>query len=102
MDSITGRTLSHYQMLEQIGAGGMGVVYKARDIRLNRLVALKFLPRDKTIDPVRRARFIHEAQTASALNHPNIVTIFEIDRDGDCEFIVMELIAGRTLDCIIG
>jgi len=78
------------------------VVYKARDTRLNRFVALKVLPPEKTADPARRLRFIQEAQAASALNHPNIITIHEIDRDGDVDFIAMELVAGRTLDAAIG
>jgi len=102
MDSFAGRTLTHYQVVEKLGEGGMGVVYKARDTRLNRLVAIKVLPPDKTADPARRSRFFQEAQTASALNHPNIVTIYEIDRDADCDFIVMELVPGRTLDAAIG
>ena len=102
MDSFAGRTLTHYEVLEKLGEGGMGVVYKARDTRLNRLVAIKVLPPDKTADPARRARFFQEAQTASALNHPNIVTIHEIDRHADCDFIVMELVPGRTLDAAIG
>ena len=102
MDTFAGRTLTHYEVLEKLGEGGMGVVYKARDTRLNRLVAIKVLPPNKTADPARRARFFQEAQTASALNHPNIVTIYEIDRDADCDFIVMELIPGRTLDAAIG
>jgi serine/threonine protein kinase len=88
--------------MDKLGEGGMGVVYKARDTRLNRLVAIKVLPSDKTADPARRARFFQEAQTASAMNHPNIVTIYEIDRDADCDFIVMELVPGRTLDAVIG
>ena len=99
---MIGRSLTHYQVLEKLGDGGMGVVYKARDTRLNRLVALKVLPPDKMADEARRARFIQEAQAASALNHPNIVTIYEIDRDGGSDFIAMELIPGRTLDAVIG
>src|SRR5262252_7629563 len=99
---MIGRSLTHYQVLEKLGEGGMGIVYKARDIRLNRLVALKVLPPDKMADEARRARFIQEAQAASALNHPNIVTIYEIDRDGGSDFIAMELIPGRTLDAVIG
>ena len=99
---MVGKTLTHYQVLEKLGEGGMGVVYKARDTRLNRFVALKVLPPEKTADPARRLRFIQEAQAASALNHPNIITIHEIDRDGDVDFIAMELVAGRTLDAAIG
>jgi serine/threonine protein kinase len=102
MDTFAGRALTHYQVLERLGEGGMGVVYKARDTRLSRLVAIKVLPPDKTAGPARRSRFFQQAQTASALNHPNIVTIYEIDRDADCDFIVMELVSGRTLDAAIG
>jgi serine/threonine protein kinase len=98
---MLGKSLSHYEVLEKLGEGGMGVVYKARDTRLNRLVAIKVLPADKVADEGRRARFIQEAQAASGLNHPNIVTIYEIDRDAGSDFIAMELIAGRTLDAAI-
>jgi serine/threonine protein kinase len=85
-----------------IGSGGMGEVYKARDTRLNRLAALKVLPAEKVVDADRRARFVHEAQTASALNHPNIVTIYAIDRDAGVDFIAMEFVPGRTLEQVIG
>jgi len=102
MATFVGRSLTHYQVMDKLGEGGMGVVYKARDTRLNRLVAIKVLPSDKKVDPARRSRFFQEAQTASALNHPNIVTIYEIDRDADCDFIVMELVPDRTLDAVIG
>src|SRR5215510_12128314 len=81
----------------------MGAVYRALDTRLNRQVAIKVLPADKLSDPDRKRRFIHEAQTASALNHPNIVTIHDIAADGDEQFIVMELVSGHTLaECIGG
>ncbi|MBI3694944.1 MAG: serine/threonine-protein kinase [Acidobacteria bacterium] len=99
---MLGKSLTHYEVLEKLGEGGMGVVYKARDIRLNRLAALKVLPPDKMADEGRRARFIQEAQAASALNHPNIVTIYEIDRDSGSDFIAMEFISGHTLDAVIG
>jgi Tol biopolymer transport system component/tRNA A-37 threonylcarbamoyl transferase component Bud32 len=95
------KSLTHYEVLEKLGEGGMGVVYKARDKRLNRLAALKVLPPDRMADEGRRARFIQEAQAASALNHPNIVTIYGIDRDGGSDFIAMEFIAGQTLDAAI-
>jgi eukaryotic-like serine/threonine-protein kinase len=99
---MLGRRISHYEILDKLGAGGMGEVYKARDTRLNRLAALKVLAPDKIADADRRARFVQEAQAASALNHPHIVTIYGIDRDGDVDFIAMEYVAGRTLDQAIG
>jgi serine/threonine protein kinase/Tol biopolymer transport system component len=98
---MAGRTLSHFEVLEKIGEGGMGVVYKARDTSLNRLVALKLLPPGKVADPERRRRFIQEARAASSLNHPNIVTIYEISQADGEDFIAMEFIAGRTLDLLI-
>ena len=91
-----------YEILALIGAGGMGEVYKARDRRLNRLAALKLLSPGKLADSDRRARFIQEAQTASALNHAHIVTIYGIDRDAEVDFIAMEYVQGRTLDQVIG
>ena len=98
---MTGRTISHYEILDKLGEGGMGEVFKARDLRLNRLAAIKVLPADKMADQNRKARFVQEAQTASSLNHPNIVTIYGIDRDGDIDFIAMEYLQGRTLDQLI-
>jgi eukaryotic-like serine/threonine-protein kinase len=98
---MIGTTISHYRVVEKLGEGGMGVVYKARDTRLKRDVALKVLPIEKTGDPDRRRRFVQEAQAASALNHPNIVTIYEIDSDNGVDFIAMEYIAGRTLNEVI-
>jgi len=98
--TLTGRTLGHHDVLEKIGEGGMGVVYKGRDVRLGRLVALKVLsPNAFGDDVARRRRFALEARAASALNHPNIVTVYEIDRadDDDLDFIAMEYIDGRTL-----
>src|ERR1700722_11907003 len=91
------RTVQQYQLIEQIGAGGMGEVYKARDTRLNRFVALKVLPAAMSSDPERRRRFVQEAQAASALNHPNIITIYDIVDDGDTQFMVVEYVAGKTL-----
>ncbi len=99
---MVGRTVSHYEILEELGRGGMGVVYKARDTRLGRFVALKVLPPDRVADADRRKRFGQEARAASALNHPNIVTIHDIDSTGDVHFIAMEHVEGQTLDHLIG
>jgi serine/threonine protein kinase len=92
-----GQTLSHYTIIEKIGKGGMGVVYKARDTRLNRLVAIKTLPPERIVDQDRNRRFIREAKAASALNHPNIITIYEIDTTDRVAFIAMEYIKGKTI-----
>jgi serine/threonine protein kinase len=95
---VVGRTISHYQIVEQLGGGGMGVVYKAVDLRLQRPVALKFLTSTLTRDPDANQRFRQEAQAASALDHPNICTIHEIDETPDHElFMVMTYYAGETL-----
>jgi serine/threonine-protein kinase len=89
--------LAHYRILERLGAGGMGEVYKALDTRLNRTVAIKILPRDAVADPARRQRFIQEAQAASALDHPNIITVYDIPEiDGEL-VLVMQYIEGKTL-----
>jgi eukaryotic-like serine/threonine-protein kinase len=99
---MIGQRLLHYQILEKLGEGGMGVVYKARDTHLDRFVALKLLPPEKVADPSRKARFVQEAKAASALNHPNIITIHDIASDAATDFIAMEFVAGRTLGQIIG
>jgi Tol biopolymer transport system component/tRNA A-37 threonylcarbamoyl transferase component Bud32 len=96
------RTIAHYSIIEKLGEGGMGAVYKARDERLDRFVALKVLPADKMSDPERRRRFTQEAKSASALNHPNIVTIYDIGQVDDVHFIAMEYVAGQTLERLIG
>jgi Tol biopolymer transport system component/predicted Ser/Thr protein kinase len=99
---LAGRTIAHYRVLEKIGEGGMGVVYEARDLNLRRFVALKVLPPEHVADPDRKRRFGQEARAASALNHPNIVTIHDITREGGIDFIVMEYVEGKTLDQRIG
>jgi len=91
---MIGRTLKNYVVEEQLGKGGMGVVYRARDTKLDRPVALKVLPPELMRNEDRRRRFVQEARAASAVNHPAIASIYEIDEDGDLTFIVMEFVDG--------
>ena len=98
---MVGKTILHYRILEKLGAGGMGEIYKAEDTRLHRPVAIKVLSPGMSSDPERRRRFFQEAQAASALNHPNIITLYDIVSEGDLQCIVMEYIDGQTLRDVI-
>ena len=100
-DSLIGQTISHYRILEKVGEGGMGVVYKAHDLHLDRFVALKLLPSEKLADETRRQRFVLEAKSASALNHPNIIHIYDVTEVDGTPFLAMEYVSGRTLSQVI-
>src|ERR1051326_8196183 len=103
---MIGQKLRHYRIEAKLGAGGMGVVYRARDTHLDRSIALKVLPASDISDPERKSRLALEARAASALNHPNIITIYDIGSEGPADnpvdFIAMEFVQGKTLDRLIG
>ncbi|RPI66536.1 MAG: protein kinase, partial [Ignavibacteriales bacterium] len=98
---MVGQTVSHYKIIEKLGEGGMGVVYKAKDSKLDRLVAIKFLTSGSSNNEENKARFIQEAKAAASLNHPNILSIYEIDKDEKNQFIVMEFIEGDVLKSLL-
>src|ERR1700691_1010258 len=98
---MIGTTISHYQIVEKLGEGGMGVVYKARDLRLDRFVCIKILHPEQLKDETRKQRFIQEAKAASSLNHPNIVTIHEIDYADGANFRVREFVNGKRLQQLV-
>src|SRR3984893_10870097 len=99
---MIGQTLGHYRIESKLGEGGMGVVYRAFDTHLDRPVAIKLLRPEATVSPERKRRFVQEAKAASALNHPNIIHIYDIDNTDGTDFIAMEFVPGRTLDQCIG
>ncbi len=99
---MTGRALSHYRIIEKLGEGGMGVVYKAVDTHLNRAVAIKGLPAEAVASPERKQRFAQEAKAASALNHPNIVHVYDVDTVDGVDFIAMEYVEGKTVADLAG
>src|SRR5437870_10722425 len=98
---MPGMRVAQYDILDKLGSGGMGEVYRARDTRLERFVAIKMLPADKLGDPLRKQRFLQEARAPSALNHPNIVTIYEIPEQDGVLLLVMEYVQGKSLDVLI-
>jgi serine/threonine protein kinase len=99
---MVGRTISHYRIQSKLGEGGMGVVYKALDLHLDRLVAIKVLLAEAVANPERQRRFVQEAKAASALRHPNIVHVYDIDTANGVDFIAMEYVEGKTLDELMG
>src|SRR3954452_2849080 len=98
---LIGKSIGHYTILAKLGEGGMGVVYQARDNHLDRLVAIKLLPPDRMADPERKRRFVQEAKSASALNHPNIIVVHDIFSENGTDFMVMEYVVGKTLEQMI-
>src|SRR6185312_15341807 len=102
MNPMIGQSLGHYRIETKLGEGGMGVVYRAFDTHLDRPVAIKILRADANTSPDRKRRFVQEAKAASALNHPNIVHIYDISSSDGTDYIAMEFVAGKTLDQLIG
>ncbi|MFQ5653089.1 MAG: protein kinase [bacterium] len=99
---MIGKLISQYKILEELGRGGMGVVYKAQDTKLDRIVALKFLPQQLTASDTEKARLLQEAKAASAINHPNVCVIHDIQEHDGQQFIIMEYVDGKTLNEIVG